>query len=164
MSTSILYGSINLLDYCSGFWDYSDYATTAYAPFLKFTIILIACILTMFVHVLLQPYRKKGLNILDSYILLSLVGLLLSGLEIYWNKMISIIFWFLPLLILINYLVYFTKLKYLIILFTCIAIFSTTFYLSTYVTGFERTRLPRTQQVKEDTLPFHHHTIAVHTS
>ena len=128
----VLYVVINLIDLCSGFWDYSDYATTAYAPFLKFTIILIVCILIMFVHVLLQPYRKKGLNILDSFILLSLVGLLLSGLEIYWNRIISIIFWFLPLLILINYLAYFTKLKYLIILFTCIAIFGTTLYLSTY--------------------------------
>ena len=128
----VLYGAINLLDYCSGFWDYRYHTTTAYAPFLKFTIILIVCILIMFMHVLLQPYRKKGLNILDSFILLSIVGLLLSGLEIYWNRMISIIFWFLPLLILINYLAYSTKLKYLIILFTCIAIFGTTLYLSTF--------------------------------
>ena len=86
----------------------------------------------MAIHALFQPYKRKGLNILDFFILLSLVGLLLSGLEIYWNRMISIIFWFLPLLILVNFLAYFTKLKYLIIPCTCIAIFTITFYLAVY--------------------------------
>ena len=128
----VLYGMINLIDYCSGFWEYNYHTTTNYAPFLKFTIILIVCILIMFVHILLQPYRKKGLNILDSFILMSLVGLLLSGLEIFLNRMISIIFWFLPLLILINHLANFNKLKYLIIPLSCIAIFGTTFYISAY--------------------------------
>ena len=34
-------------------------------------------------------------------------------------------------------------------------------YIYIHVTGFERTRLPRTQQQE---YTFHHHTIAVHTS
>ena len=122
----VLYGVSNLMDYWLGFW--STFGT----PFEKFMIILIICILIMAIHAMVQPYKRKGLNILDTLILLSLVGLLLSGLEIYWNSMISIIFWFLPLLILINYLAYFTKLKYFIIPFSCIVTFGTTFYLTAY--------------------------------
>ena len=122
----VLYGVNNLMDYWLGFW--STFGT----PFEKFMIILIICILIMAIHAMVQPYKRKGLNILDTLILLSLVGLLLSGLEIYWNSMISIIFWFLPLLLLINYLAYFTKLKYFIIPFSCIVTFGTTFYLTAY--------------------------------
>ena len=128
----VLYGAIDLIDYCSGFWTISKNGITFATPFPKFTIMVIICILIMFIHVLLQPYKKKGLHILDSFILLCLVGLLLSGLEIYSNRMISVIFWFLPLVILINYLAYFTKLKYLMIICTCVTIFGITFYLSTY--------------------------------
>ena len=122
----ILYGINNLIDYCSGFWTTNE--ETFATPFPKFTIIIIICILIMAIHAMFQPYKTKGLNILDTFILLSLVGLLLSGLEIYWNRMISVIFWFLPLLILINYL---AKLKYSIPL-SCIALFIATFYLAAY--------------------------------
>ena len=126
----VLYGVNNLIDYCLGLWTIN---TAIFAtPFPKFTIIIIICILIMVIHAIFQPYKRKGLNILDTLFLLSLVGLLLSGLEIFWNRTTSAIFWFLPLLILINYLAYFTKLKYLIIPCTCIAIFGTTFYSAAY--------------------------------
>ena len=134
----VLYGVNNLIDYGLGFWDRNEGAFDGTdTPFPKFTIIIIICISIMVIHAMFQPYKRKGLNILDTFILLFLVGLLLSGLEIYSNRMISIIFWFLPLLILINYLACFTKLKYLIIPCTCIAIFAAVFYFAAF--GIPRT-------------------------
>ena len=90
----------------------------------------------MVIHVWLQPYKSKGLNILDSFILLSLVGFLVSALGIYWDRMIAVIFWFLPLLIFINYLAYFTYLKFLLLPCSSAAIFSTTFYFGTFANVF----------------------------
>ena len=125
----VLYGANNLTDYFLGFQNNYDIIAT---PFPKFTIMLIVCILIMTVHVYFQPYKDKGLNILDSFILLCLVGLLVSGLEIYWNRMIGVIFWFLPLLIFINYLAFFTGLQYFIIPCSCTAVFGVTFYYATF--------------------------------
>ena len=93
---------------------------------------VIVCVLIMWIHVWFQPYKNKGLNILDSFILLSLVGLLVSALEIYANRMIGYIFWFLPLLIFINYLACFTILKYFTFPCSCAAVFGTTFYYASY--------------------------------
>ena len=125
----VLYGVNYLADYWSSFW--ADNLILA-TPYPRFTIMLITCILIMVVHNMLQPYKSKGLNFLDSFILLTLVGLLVSALEIYWNKIIHVVFWFLPLLILINYLASFTKLKYLIIPCCCVAIFCVTFIFARY--------------------------------
>ena len=126
----VLYGTNNLTDYFLGFQNNYDIIAT---PFPKFTIMLIVCILIMTTHVWVQPYKNKGLNILDSFILLCLVGLLVCALEIYWNRMIGVIFWFLPLLIFINYLAYFTRLKYFMIPCSCVAVFGVTFFYVTFV-------------------------------
>ena len=126
----VLYGVNNLVDYCSGFWASND--SIIDTPYPKFTIMLTICILIMVMHISFQPYKNKDLNILDGFILLSLVGLLLSALEIYKDRIIGVTFWFLPLLILINYLAYFTKLKFLIIPCSCAAVFITTALLCTY--------------------------------
>ena len=128
----ILYGINNLIDLCSGFW--ISEAIIHPTPFSKFVIMLTICIFVMVVHVWFQPYKRKGLNILDSVILMTLVGLLVSSLD-YWNRMISVVFWFLPLLTLINYLAFSSALKYLTIPCSCIAVFGVTFYFVTYI-GF----------------------------
>ena len=118
----VLYGVNNLVDYFAGYWSINN--SISDTPYPKFTIMLTICILIMVIHISFQPYKKKDLNILDGFILLSLVGLLLCALE-YKDKIIGVIFWFLPLLIFINYLAYFTKLKYLIIPCSCAAVFIT---------------------------------------
>ena len=133
VSTKILYGAINLIDYGSGFGANTRDTTIFSTPFPKFTIMLIVCILIMLVHVLFHPYKKKGLNILDSFILVTIVGFLVSALEIYWNKMAGVVLWFLPLVILINYLTFFTKLKYLIIPCSSAALFSGTLVFVHYI-------------------------------
>ena len=126
----VLYGANNLTDYFLGFQDNDGTITT---PFPKFTIMLIVCISIMTVHVSFQPYKDKGLNILDSFILLCLVGLLVSALEVYWNRMIGVIFWFLLLLIFINYFAYFTRLKYLIVPCSCALIFAVTLVFASFM-------------------------------
>ena len=88
------------------------------------------------IHVWFQPYKRKGLNILDSFILLCLVGLLFSTLEIYGSRIIGVIFWFLPLLIFINYLASFTKLKYLIVPCSCAGVFVTALYYGSFANIF----------------------------
>ena len=129
----ILFGVNNLLDYCIGLW--STYMIST--PFTKFTIILTICIFIMVTHVWFQPYKRKGLNILDSFILLTLVGLLLNALETsYWNRIIGVIYWFIPLLIFINYLASFTKLKYLIFPCSCAAISVASFFYGSYTNIF----------------------------
>ena len=128
----VLYGVNNLFDYCSGFW----VDKTAVTPFAKFIIVLIISVMIMVIHIWVQPYKKKSLNVLDNCILLTLVGLLVNSLEIYWDRMISVIFWFLPLIILINYLTCFTKLKYLIIPCSCAAVFFTANLFGIYYNPF----------------------------
>ena len=90
----VLYGVNNLIDYCSGFWSSNSIINDT--SFSKFTIMLLICILIMVVHLWFQPYKRKSLNILDSSILLSLVGFLINVLE-YWNRITAVVFWFLPL-------------------------------------------------------------------
>jgi len=130
MCRQVLYGVNDLVDYTSGLWfiSVSNPKIINPTPFSKFTIMLTICILIMMIHVWFQPYKKKGLNILDSVILLTLVCLLISTLDYYSDRMIGIVFWFLPLLMFINYLAYFTKLKYLVIPCSCVITFLTTFY------------------------------------
>ena len=122
----VLFGVNNLLDYCLGLW--GNYMVST--PFTKFTIMITICIFIMAIHVWFQPYasNRKGLNILDSLILLALIGLLLNALETpYGNRIIGVIYWFLPLLISINYLASFTKLKYLIVPCSCAGVFAAAF-------------------------------------
>ena len=114
----VLFGVNNLVDYCLGVW--ASYMIST--PLLKYTIMLTICIFIMVIHVWFQPYRNRGLNILDSFILLTLVGLLLNALDL-----TEVIFWFLPLLIFINYLASFTKLKYLIVPCSCVGVFAVAF-------------------------------------
>ena len=120
----IFYG----VNYCLGFLTYQDINGTSQViidtPFSKFIIMLTVSVMIMLIHVWFQPYRNKGLNILDSFILLTLIGLLVSSLEVL-NRIMTVVFWFLPLLILINYLAYFTKLKHLMIPCSCAAIIVT---------------------------------------
>ena len=71
------------VNYCLGFLAYHGTSQVIIdTPFSKFTIILTVSIMIMLIHVWFQPYRNKGLNILDSFILLTLIGLLVSSLEV----------------------------------------------------------------------------------
>ena len=115
------------VNYCLEFLAYHDGTSQVIidTPFSKFIIILTVSIMIMLIHVWFQPYKHKGLNILDSFILLTLIGLIVSSLEVYLYRVVTIVFWFLPLLILINYLAYFTKLKHLMIPCSCAAVLTT---------------------------------------
>ena len=109
----VLYGVNNLIDYCSGFWSSNSIINDT--PFSKFTIMLLISILIMVVHLWFQPYKSKSLNILDSFILLSFVGFLISVLE-YWNRITAVVFGSFPYYFSsTGFLTYFTKLKYLVI-------------------------------------------------
>ena len=123
----VFYGVNNLFDYCSGF---SEIVIIIDTIFTKITVMLTICIFIMLIHVWFQPYKSKGLNVLDCFILLTLVGLLISVLGS--NRMNSVILWFFPLLIFINYLAYVTKLQGVTIFISCATVFCATFLLGGY--------------------------------
>ena len=129
----VLDGVNNLVDYCLGLRGSYIIVDT---PFPKFMTMLIICDTIVMIHVWFQPYKSKGLNILDSFILLSLLGLLLISMETYGSMIIGVIFWFLPLLILINYIASFTKLKYLTIPCSCAGVFATALLFGSFTSIF----------------------------
>ena len=84
-----------------------------------------ACILMLVIHVWLQPYKRKGLNILDGCILLALVFVMVTGTSPDQDDDdITALLLILPLLLLVNYLALNSKLKHIFIPGSCIAIIS----------------------------------------
>ena len=74
------------------------------------------------IHMWFQPYRKKGLNVLDTVILMSLIALLVSSLDGRSHN-IAVIFWLLPIIFFINYLSFSTKFRHLVALISiCVVI------------------------------------------
>ena len=88
------------------------------------------------IHLWFQPYnateqlRTQNLNLLDSAILFTLVILLVCSLD-GRSYGVTVVFWILPLLFLLNYLTYLTKLKYVftlcsicgVIIVACLLVF-----------------------------------------
>jgi len=97
------------------------------------TIVMIVCIFMFAIHLWLHPYKKKSLNTLDAVILLTLVLMVISSINGEgWDDGITMAFWILPLLLLVNYLAYDTKLKHLLIPVSCIGIFCMVIILTLY--------------------------------
>ena len=102
----------------------------------KLVIMLIICIIILVVHLWFQPYnateqlRTQNLNLLDSAILFTLVMLLVCSLD-GRSYGVTVVFWILPLLFLLNYLTYLTKLKHVfalcsicgVIIVACLLVF-----------------------------------------
>ncbi|XP_065901387.1 uncharacterized protein [Dysidea avara] len=82
--------------------------------------ILMVCILMFAIHLWFQPYKRRSLNFFDSIILLILIlvafsGFFRSGL----CTGIVMTFSILPIICLVNYLALSSKLKYILIPFSC---------------------------------------------
>ena len=102
----------------------------------KLVIMLIISVIILVVHLWFQPYnateelRTQNLNLLDSAILVTLVMLLICSLD-GRSYGVTVVFWILPLLFLLNYLTYLTKLKHVfalcsicgVIIIACLLVF-----------------------------------------
>ena len=97
-------------DILLGFWMLKEEYTYA-----KYIILLIVCCIIMVMHMWFQPYRLKSLNVLDGLILVSLVLLLICGLDGNSYGVLPIL-WILPLVFFINYLAYSTKAQHVVVL------------------------------------------------
>ncbi|XP_065910453.1 uncharacterized protein [Dysidea avara] len=74
------------------------------------------------IHMWYQPYRKKGLNMLDTAILISLIVMTFSSLD-GKSYNIVVVFWILPILFLLNYFTFYTKLRHVVALLSiCLVI------------------------------------------
>ena len=89
------------------------------------------CIAILLIHVWLRPYKLKGLNILDGIMLLTLLLLMIGGANTGGcDDGITIVFFILPLLLLVNYLALNTKLKYILIPGSCIGVITTVIFVT----------------------------------
>ena len=83
----------------------------------KLVVMLVISIIILVVHLWFQPYnateelKTQNLNLLDSAILFTLVMLLVCSLD-GRSYGVTVVFWILPLIFLLNYLTYLTKLKH----------------------------------------------------
>ena len=82
-------------------------------------------ILIMMVHVWLQPYKQRKLNILDSSILMTLI-LVFIGEHASYDSTLAL--WILPLILFINCVAFSSRLKYILIPVSCLGIFSFSFF------------------------------------
>ena len=85
------------------------------------------CILMLVIHLRLQPYKRKGLNILDGVILLTLLFLMVTGAIDYQgmggcDDGVTMVLFITPLLILVNYLALGNIIRYILIPASCIGI------------------------------------------
>jgi len=106
----VIYGVDIVFDFLLGFWMLNEEYI-----FAKYIALLFVCCLIMVIHVAFRPYRLSSLNVLDGIILLSLLLLLMSGLDGNSYRL-SVVFWVLPLVIFINYLAYSTKMQHVVVL------------------------------------------------
>ena len=89
---------------------------------IKLILMLFVLSVILVVHMWFQPYRRKGLNVLDTAILMSLIVLLVSSLD-GRSYNIAVIFWLLPVIFFINYLSFSTKYRHLVTLLSiCVII------------------------------------------
>jgi len=89
---------------------------------IKLILMLFVLSVILAVHMWFQPYRRKGLNVLDTAILMSLIALLISSLD-GRSYTIAVIFWLLPIIFFINYLSFSSKYRHLVALLSiCVVI------------------------------------------
>ena len=86
-------------------------------PDAKFISMLTVYILTMMIHIWLQPYKERKLNVLDSCILMTLILVSIGENATYGS---TVILWILPLVLFINCVAFSTKFKHLLIPISCV--------------------------------------------
>ena len=89
---------------------------TDFLSSIKFPIMLSFYTLIMMVHVWLQPYKQRKLNMLDSSILVTLI-LVYIGEHISYGT--TLVLWILPLVLFINCITFSSRWKYLMIPLSC---------------------------------------------
>ena len=89
---------------------------TDFVPFMKFPIMLSVYIFILMIHVWLQPYKQRKLNVLDSFILMTLLLVFIGEHTSYSS---TIVLWILPLILFINCITFSSRLKYLLIPISC---------------------------------------------
>ena len=77
------------------------------------------------VHVWLQPYKQRKLNILDSSILMTLILVFIGEHASYGS---TLALWILPLILFINCVAFSSRLKYILIPVSCLGIFIFSFF------------------------------------
>ena len=87
----------------------------------KFISMLTVYILTIMVHIWLQPYKERKLNVLDSCILMTLILVSIGENAGYGS---TVILWILPLVLFINCVAFSTKFKHLLIPISCAGMIS----------------------------------------
>jgi len=88
----------------------------------KLIMLLFVLSFILVMHMWFQPYRRKGLNLLDIAILMSLIVMTISSLD-GKSYNIVVVFWMLPILFLLNYFMFYTKLRHFIALLSiCLVI------------------------------------------
>ena len=90
---------------------------TDFLSFIKYPVMLTIYILIMMVHVWLQPYKQRKLNILESSILVTLI-LVYIGEHTSYRSTLAL--WILPLALFINCIAFTSRLKYLLIPISCL--------------------------------------------
>ena len=90
---------------------------TDFISYAKFPMMLTIIVLIVMVHIWLQPYKERKLNVLDSCILMILMIVYIGEHTTYGS---TVVLWILPLVLFINCMVLSTKFKYLLIPFSCL--------------------------------------------
>ena len=112
------------------------YAVDLFTDFklsLKFVIMLTVYVLIMMVHIWLQPYKERKLNVLDSCILMTLMLVFIGEHTTYGS---SLVLWSLPLVLFINCVAFSTKFKHLLIPISCLGISTLSFFCSLPISIF----------------------------
>ena len=84
---------------------------TDFLPDIKYTTMLTVYILIMMVHVWVQPYKQRKLNILDSSILMTLILVFIGG---HTTSASTLGLLLLPLVFFINCVAFASRLKYIL--------------------------------------------------
>ena len=99
---------------------------TDFLPNIKYTTMLTVYILIMMVHVWLQPYKQRKLNMLDSSILMTLMLVFIGEHTTSDSTLVLLI---LPLVLFINCITFSSRLKYILIPVSCLGIFTFSFFM-----------------------------------
>ena len=91
---------------------------------IKYSSLLMFYILIMMVHVWLQPYKQRKLNILDSSILMTLILVFIGENKSYSS---TIVLWILPLVLFINCITFSSRWKYLLMPTSCLGMIALSF-------------------------------------
>ena len=97
-----------------------------------FPMMLTVYILIMMVHIWLQPYKQRKLNVLDSSILVTLMLVFIGEHNSYGS---TVALWIIPLVLFINCVAFPSMFKYLLIPISCVGIVIFTVYIASHDHG-----------------------------